>query len=125
MAITIHTITRYTVQVLTKKTGEQARSYITLRLYDDDGDNRGVAVFENLGGTEPRKPTGDYERQTATTYLDLSLFDAYMNILRLDNPVYLKIGWRQQGKTWACAQVSIDTKKEIIGEFFEKSPKSG
>lgn len=124
MAITIHTITRYTVQVLTKKLGEQAQPYITVRLYDDDNNNRGIAIFENLDAREPPKPTGDYERQSATTYLDLSLFDPYMNLLRLEKPVYLKIGWTQQGKTWAVAQVSIDTKKEVIGEFFEKLPKA-
>ena len=45
MAISIHTITRYTVQVLTKKSGEEAQSVITLRLYDDDGNNRGSIVL--------------------------------------------------------------------------------
>ena len=47
MSVTIHRITRYTVQVLTKKQGEDAHSFITLRLYDDDNESRAVAVFEN------------------------------------------------------------------------------
>jgi hypothetical protein len=123
MAITIHTITRYTVQVLTKRSGETAQSYITVRLYDDDNTNRGVVLFQDYGSENPPKPTGDHDSQSATTYLDLSLYDTYMDILRLEKPVYLKIGWTQQGKLLTVGQVSIDTKKEVIGEFFEKSPK--
>jgi len=120
MAITIHTITRYAVQVLTKKAGEQADSYITVRLYDDDNNNRGTVVFADHGSEDPPKPTGDYEAQTVTAYINLSLYDAYMDILRLERPVYLKIGWTQQAKARTVAQVSIDTKKEVIGDFFEK-----
>ena len=44
MAITIHTITSYAVQLLTKKAGEGAQSYITLRLYDHDSNNRGIVA---------------------------------------------------------------------------------
>ena len=124
MAITIHTITRYAVQLLTKKAGEEAQSYITLRLYDDDNNNRGIVLFSDYGGAEPPKPTGDYGDQSVTAYLDLSLYSAYMDILRLEKPVYLKIGWTQQGRARVVAQVSIDTKKEVIGDFFEKKPKA-
>jgi hypothetical protein len=124
MAITIHTITRYTVQVLTKKVGEDAHSYITVRLYDDDETSRGVAIFESLGGAEPAKPTGDYAKQTVTVYMDIALFDAYMDILRLEKRVFLKIGWTQHAKSRSVAQVSVDTKKEVIGEHFEKGPKA-
>lgn len=120
MAITIHTITRYAVQVLTKKTGEQAESYITVRLYDDDNNNLGTVVFADHGSDGPPKPTGDYDEQTVTAYMDSSLYGAYMDILRLERPVYLKIGWTQQAKVRTVAQVSIDTKKEVIGDFFEK-----
>jgi hypothetical protein len=47
-----------------------------------------------------------------------------MDILRLEKPVYLKIGWTQQGRARVVAQVSLDTKKEVIGDFFEKKPRS-
>lgn len=124
MAITIHTITRYAVQLLTKKAGEEGQSYITLRLYDDDNNNRGIVLFSDYGAEEPPKPTGDYGDQLVTAYLDLSLYTAYMDILRLEKPVYLKIGWTQQGRARVVAQVSIDTKKEVIGDFFEKKPKA-
>ena len=124
MAITIHTITRYAVQLLTKKVGEGAQSYITLRLYDDDNNNRGIVLFSDYGSDEPPKPTGDYGDQSVTAYLDLSLYQSYMDIMRLEKPVYLKIGWTQQGRTRVVAQVSLDTKKEVIGDFFEKKPKS-
>jgi hypothetical protein len=58
-----------------------------------------------------------------TAHLDLSLFGAYMDVLRLEKPVYLKIGWTQQGKLRAVGQVSIDTKREVLGEFFQKATK--
>ena len=124
MSVTIHTITRYTVQVLTRKVGEQAHSYITVRLYDDDGNNRGVAVFEDFTGEEPPKPHGDHANQYVTAYLDIAHYRAYMEILRLENPVYLKISWTQQAKVRAVSQVSIDTKKEVLGEFFKHTGKT-
>lgn len=118
MPLTVHHITRYTVQVLTKRLGEQARSSISVRLYDDENVNRGCAVFESYGSEEPPKPTGDFAAKSATAYLDMVHFAAYMDILRLENPVYLKIAWGQQGRSRVVSQVSIDTKKEIIGDFF-------
>lgn len=121
MTVTIHTITRYTVQVLTRKAGEDAHSYITVRLYDDDNVNRGVAVFENFDGAEPPKPVGDYAKQYVTAHLDIAHYAAYMDILRLEKQVYLKIGWTQQARIRVVSQVSIDTKKEVIGEFFQKT----
>jgi len=124
MAITIHTITRYAVQLLTKKAGEDAQSYITVRLYDEDNENRGIVVFADHEGEDPPKPTGDYASQSVTLHLDLALYDAYMDILRLEKPIYLKIGWTQQGRMRVVAQVSIDTKKDVIGDFFEKKPKA-
>jgi hypothetical protein len=123
MSITIHAITRYTVQVLTKKVGEQAQSYITVRLYDEDNKSRGVAIFENFGASEPPKPTGDYKSQSVRTHLDIAHYHAFMDILRLEMPVYLKLGWTQQGRAKGISQVSIDTKKEVIGEFFEDPPR--
>ncbi|MCG8361198.1 MAG: hypothetical protein MI920_37040, partial [Kiloniellales bacterium] len=52
-------------------------------------------------------------------YLDIAFFDPFMDVLRLEKENYLKIGWTQVGRLPAVAQVSIDTKKEIIGEFFD------
>ena len=124
MTITIHTITRSTVQVLSKKVGEQAHTYITVRLYDEGGNNPGVAIFERLGSREPAKPTGDYGKKSVTIHFDIDLFDAFMDILRQEKTVYLKIGWTQQGNVQTVAQASIDTKEEIIGEFFEKLPRA-
>jgi len=118
MSVTIHTITRYTVQILTKRVGEDAHSLTTVRLYDDDNTNRAVIVFENYGDAEPPKPTGDHAAQTATAFLDVAHYQAYMDTLRMEKTLYLKMGWSQQGKTMALSQVSIDTKKEVIGEYF-------
>jgi len=118
MSVTVHTITRYTVQILTKRVGEQAHSLITVRLYDDDNANRAVIVFENYGDAEPPKPTGDHKAQSATAYLDVAHYHAYLDILRVEKTLYLKMGWTQQGKAMTLSQVSIDTKKEVIGEYF-------
>ena len=122
MPVTIHTITRYTVQVLTRKEGEHAHSYISVRLYDDDNANRGVMVFEHYDGDQPPKPVGDHAEQKATAYLDVAHYRPYMDILRLESPIYLKMSWTQQGKLKVLSHVSIDTKKEVIGEFFGKVP---
>ena len=119
MAVTLHHISRHTVQVLTKKIGEEAHTFITVRLYDHDNVIRGTAVFENFDvDEEPRKPTGDYKAQTAVAHIDIAHYSAYMDVLRLENPIYLKMGWTQSGRTRVLTQVSIDSKKEVIGEYF-------
>ncbi len=121
MAITTtQSIIRYTVQTLTKKVGENARTTIIVRLYDDDSNNRGVILFENYGDEEPPKPTGDFDAQTVTAYLDIAHYAPYMDILRLEKPIYLKMAWTQFGASKRLSQVSIDTKKEILGEFFDQ-----
>ena len=122
MPVTVHTITRYTVQVLTRKEGEHAHSYITVRLYDDDNANRGITVFERYGDDQPPKPVGDHAEQKATAFLDTTHYRPYMDILRLESPIYLKMRWTQQGNLKVLSHVSIDTKKEVIGEFFGKAP---
>ena len=120
MSVTIHRITRYTVQVLTKRAGEDAHSFITLRLYDDDNVSRAVAVFESYDGDqEPPKPTGDRDAQTATAHLDVAHYQPYMDILRNEKTVYLKLSWSQKGKSTTLQNLSIDTKKEVIGEYFQ------
>lgn len=119
-SVTLHSIVRYTVQVLTKKMGENAHSFITVRLYDHDDVIRGTAVFENFApGQEPPKPTGDYKAQTGVAHIDIAHYPAYMDVLRLESPIYLKLGWTQSGRLRQLSQMSIDTKKEIIGEYFK------
>ena len=114
MPVTIHTISRFTVQVLTRKLGEDAQSYVTVRLYDDDNVNRAVAVFEDFTGSEPPKPVGDYGKQYVTAHLDIAHYPAYLDVLRHEKRVYLKIGWTQQGRMRAVGQVSIDTKNCLL-----------
>ena len=121
MPVTIHTITRYTVQVLTRKEGEQAHSSLSVRLYDHDNVIRGTAVFERYLDGRPPKPVGNHEEQTATAYLDTAHYRAFIDILRLESPIYLKMSWTQQGNLKVLSHVSIDTKKEVIGEFFGRS----
>ena len=124
MAVTVHRISRYTVQVLTKRMGEDGHSLITVRLYDDDNVSRAVAVFEkHEPGSEPPKPTGDYKAQSATAYMDIAHYKGYMDILREEKTVYLKLGWSQQGKVRSLSHLSIDTKKEVIGDYFKAPAK--
>ncbi|MFQ5468617.1 MAG: hypothetical protein ACE5DS_10865 [Kiloniellaceae bacterium] len=125
MSLTVHRVNRYTVQVLTKRVGKDAHSMISVRLYDDENVCRGVAVFESYGAAEPPKPTGDYGAQSAIAYLDIAHYPAYMDILRLERTVYLKMSWAQQGKSMSLSQMSIDTKKEFIGEYFKLPRGSG
>jgi hypothetical protein len=56
-------------------------------------------------------------------HLDVAHYAAYMDILRLEKPVYLKISWTQHGKSRSVSYVSIDTKKEVIGEYFGSAAK--
>jgi len=118
MLVSVHRISRYAVQVLTRRRGETAHNLITVRLYDEDEVLRGTAVFESLGGAEPNKPVGDFDTKTATVYFDSALYRAYVDVLRHEKSVYLKMSWTEQGPSKALSHVSIDTKKEIIGEFF-------
>jgi hypothetical protein len=118
MSIDTFRIARHTVQFLTKKIGDEAHSMIILRLHDDAGVNRAVVIFEDRAGGAPPKPTGDYEQKTATAYLDIAHHGAYMDILQREEPVYLKMGWTQQGKLRLLSHVSIDTKEEVLGQFF-------
>ncbi|MEX2650435.1 MAG: hypothetical protein WD673_15620 [Alphaproteobacteria bacterium] len=51
-------------------------------------------------------------------FLDLGFHEAVMDVVRNEKSLYLKLGWTQTGKTFALAQVSLDTKKEMLGQFF-------
>ena len=103
MPVTIHAITRYTVQVLTRKDGEHAHSSISVRLYDHDNVNRGTTVFERYGDGQPPKPVGDRR-------VEGDRLHGHRALTRLH-------GHPAPGES----HVSIDTKKEVIGEFFGRS----
>ncbi len=118
MTVTVHKITRHSMQVLTKRAREQAQSSIILRLYDEDGVNRGIFVFEPAGDRRPSKPVGNRDEDSATVFLDIAFHEAVMDVVRNEKSLYLKLGWTQTGKSFALAQVALDTKKEMLGQFF-------
>lgn len=119
MASTVHTIERYSLQVLTKRTGEAPRPQIIVRLYNDTGAMCGTAVFKDYGhDIEAELPIGDAEEGSATAFYDITFFQAFIDILRLETELYWKIHWVQMGAKKQVADVSLDTKKDIIGEFF-------
>lgn len=121
MSVTIHRVTKYTVQVLTKKAGEDADGTLVVRLYDDDDLIRGTAVFNDYGSKPAPKPTGDHDSQTATINLALEYYAPFVDILRTEKSIYLKMAWAQLGANKVLSHVSVDTKKEIIGEYFTHS----
>ena len=123
MPTTTHRISRYAVQVLSKRSGEAPRPAITVRLYDDASTMVGTAVFKDYGDAgEAELPVGDFEAGRATAYFDVSFFDAFIGILRYEDELYWKIHWIQTGARKEAADVSLDTKEEIIGEFFPRTP---
>lgn len=121
MSITVHRIENYTVQFLTKRMGERARTSVIVRLYDDDDEIRATVVFKRFGTEHPPKPTGDYDSQICTVYFDSTYYSDYVQVLRVESPIYLKLGWTRPGPSRVLSQVSMDTKKEIIGEYLEQS----
>ena len=114
----VHTITRHTVQVLTERIREESRTAIIVRLYDAEGNNPGVVIFRDHDVGKPPKPVGDFDSGRATCYLDMAAYGPYMDVLRREGPLYLKIAWRQLGALKQVSHVSIDTKQEILGEYF-------
>ena len=66
-------------------------------------------------------PFGDREGKVATAFYDIAFFDAFIGILRSESELYWKIAWRQLGANREVADVSLDTKKEIIGDFFSRA----
>lgn len=122
MPTTTHRISRYAVQVLSKRSGEAPRPAITVRLYDEAGRMIGTAVFKDYGETrETEMPVGDFEAGRATAFFDVSFYDAFIGILRYEDELYWKVQWVQRGARQEAADVSLDTKEEIIGEFFPRT----
>jgi len=120
MAVTVHKIERYSVQVLNKRTGEQPKASIIVHLFNDQGAGCGHAVFKAYGDLAPEPPTGDQTAGTATAYYDIDFYQPFADILRLEDELYWKIEWRKIGPRDEVADVSLDTKEEVIGEFFSK-----
>lgn len=115
---TVHTITRHTVQILTERIREESRTAIIVRLYEADGSNPGVMIFRSSGVGKPPKPVGDFDTKRITCHLEMDAYGPYMDVLRHEDIVYLKVAWRQLGAVKQVSHVSIDTKAEILGEYF-------
>ncbi len=118
MSVTTHLVAKYTVQVLTKKSGSENEESIIVRLYNHDDYNCGTIVFKDCGGERPGKPSGVYKSQSAMINLDVTFYSAIIDILRYEREIYWKIAWVQMGKRRQVSHASLDTKKDIIGEFF-------
>lgn len=119
MASTIHSVSKYTVQILNMR-GDQrdARSQVIIRLYNQEGDACGMAVFKDYGDRLAENPSGDPRKETATAYFDMAHYQAFIDILRLEKELYWKIAWQQTGASRVPSDVSLDTKEEIIGDHF-------
>jgi len=122
MPTTIHKIESYKVQILAKEHGEMPRPCVTVRLYDGDGKIVGTAVFKDYGpGTPAELPIGKASDDTATAFFDINFFDAFIGVLRYEDELYWKIAWRKLGAVTSCSDVSLDTKREVIGDFFPRT----
>ena len=120
MSTSVHKIVRYSVQVLNKRTGQEPLPSTIIRLYNDKNEICGTAVFKAYGDAEAELPVGDAKAETATVFYDITFFEAFIGILRSEDELYWKIAWVQLGPRREVSDVSLDTKKEIIGEFFSR-----
>ncbi len=120
MPSTVQKISRYAIQVLNKRTGPAPRPSIIVRLYEDSGNMVGTAVFKNYGTLEAELPTGHNENENVTAFFDISFYEPFVGLLRSGDEVYWKTQWTQLGARKEVADVSLDTKEEIIGEYFAK-----
>ena len=121
MPSTVQKVVRYSVQVLNKRGGSAPRPQIIIRLHKDGGAMIGTAVFKNYGDMEAELPAGHDAHGNVTAFYDISFFDAFIGLLRLEDELYWKVHWVQTGATKEVADVSLDTNEEIIGEFFSKA----
>lgn len=118
--VSVHKVSRYKVQVITKVHGQSPRPSVTVRLYDEGDAMVGTVVFKDYGAKSADLPQGDYDHKSATAYFDIAFCDAFLGILRHEDELYWKIAWRQLGAVTTCSDVSLDTKAEIIGDFFTR-----
>ena len=121
MPSTVHQVARYSVQVLNTRTGDHPKASMIVRLYSNRDETCGVAVFKDYGGQKPDLPSGDTGGTRATAYYDITFYQPFIDILRTEDELYWKIAWIQTGPNRRVSDVSLDTKKEIIGEFFTQS----
>jgi hypothetical protein len=121
MPSTIQRVTGHNVQVLNKRTGEAPRPSIIVRLYGEGDKMVGTAVFKNYGDLEADLPQGDHEDGVVTAYFDISFYEPFVGILRQEDELYWKTQWIQLGARKEVADVSLDTKEEILGEYFSKA----
>ena len=120
MASTGHKIERYSVQVLNKKSGAR-RGSIIVRLYNDQDENCGIALLQDYGVDAGEYPEVDSRGDRVTAHYDVSFFQAFIDILRSEDELYWKYHTVQLGANQEVTDVSLDTKKEIIGEFFSRA----
>jgi len=121
----VHKVARYSMQVLTQRMGvrspDEPRVSVIVRLYDDGDQTCGFAIFKDYGDEVAEPPFSDHEGKVATAFYDIAFFDAFIGILRSESELYWKVAWRQLGARREVADVSLDTKKEIIGDFFSRA----
>ena len=123
MPLSVHKIERYAVQVLNQRHGGKPQNSIVVRLYDDQGIDRGNAVFKDYSGTTAETPIADAQADRATVFYDLGFFDAFIGILRNEDEVYWKLALTQLGANRTVSDASLDSKKDIVGEFFPRQVK--
>jgi len=120
MTPTIHSVRRYSVQVLSKRAGNDRKCSIVVRLYNDADEDCGTAVFKDYDHKAAERPVGDFAAKRATAFYDISFYQSFIDILRVESELYWKIAWIQMAANREVADVSLDTKKEIVGEFFQR-----
>lgn len=121
MATTTQRVRKHTVQVLNKRTGQAPRPSIIVRLYDDTDKIIGTAVFKAYADhQEADLPTCDHEGRNVTAFFDISFFEPFVGILRAEEDLFWKTQWVQLGPRKEVTDVSLDTKEEILGEYFSK-----
>lgn len=118
MPTTIHRVTGHNVQVLNKRSGESPRPSIIVRLYGENDKMIGTAVFKNYGDMEAELPTSDHNGENVTAFFDISFYEPFVGILRQHDELFWKAQWVQLGPRKEVADVSLDTKEEILGEYF-------
>ena len=118
---TVHKIKRYSVQVLSNRRDKMRKGSVIVRLYNDKDEDCGAAVFKDYGDDPGENPVGDFKAKRATAYYDIDFYNGFIDILRVESELFWKIAWVQMGPNREVADVSLDTKKEIIGEFFQRS----
>jgi len=120
MTSTVHKIARYSVQVLDQRKGNR-RGAIIVHLYNDNDENCGIALFQDYATDTGELPQADAKGERVTAHFDVSFYEAFIDILRTEDELYWKYHLVKMGPNVEVTDVSLDTKKEIIGEFFSRA----